>query len=39
MNRSRTVELIREGKYLAEVEVELLADETAWSRYLALDRG
>ncbi|MGO9485399.1 MAG: hypothetical protein ACLPX9_12560 [Rhodomicrobium sp.] len=37
MNKSRTVELIREGKYLAEVEVELLEDETAWSPYLTLE--
>ena len=34
MNKSRTVELIREGKYIAEVEVELLVDETVWSPYL-----
>jgi hypothetical protein len=36
MRRSR-VELIREGKYLAEVPVELIEDETGWSPYLSLE--
>jgi hypothetical protein len=31
--RKRT-ELIHEGKYAAEVPVELVEDETAWSPYL-----
>jgi hypothetical protein len=37
MNKSRIVKFVREGKYIAEVEVELLEDETAWSPYLTLD--
>ncbi len=37
MNKSQIVKLIREGKYLAEVEVELLEDESAWSPYLTLE--
>ena len=32
--RKRT-KLIREGKYAAEVPVELIEDETAWSPYLS----
>lgn len=28
-------ELIREGKYAAEVPVELIDDDTAWSPYLS----
>jgi hypothetical protein len=37
MMRSQTVKLIREGRYLAEVEVEQLEDETDWSPYLTLE--
>ena len=33
MARKRT-ELIHEGKYAAEVPVELIEDDTAWSPYL-----
>jgi hypothetical protein len=29
--------LIREGKYAAEVPVELIEDDTAWSPYLSPD--
>jgi len=36
MTRKRT-KLIREGKYAAEVPVELIEDDTAWSPYLSLD--
>jgi hypothetical protein len=32
--RKRT-KLIREGKYAAEVSVELIEDDTAWSPYLS----
>ncbi len=28
---------VREGKYAAEVPVELIEDDTAWSPYLSLD--
>ncbi len=31
------VELVREGKYAAEVSVELIEDEGGWSSYLSLD--
>lgn len=37
MTTRRTRKLIREGKYAAEVPVELIEDETAWSPYLSLD--
>jgi hypothetical protein len=36
MTRKRT-KLVREGKYAAEVSVELIEDETAWSPYLSPD--
>lgn len=36
MTRTRT-KLIHEGKYAAEVQVELIEDETAWSPYLSPD--
>ena len=29
--------LIHEGKYVAEVEVELIYSETGWSPYISLD--
>jgi hypothetical protein len=37
MRTRGTRKLIREGKYAAEVPVELIEDETAWSPYLSLD--
>ena len=37
MTTRRTRKLIREGKYAAEVPVELIEDETVWSPYLSLD--
>jgi len=33
----KTVEFIHEGKYAAEVPVELIEDETGWSPYLSVD--
>ena len=36
MKRS-TTEFIREGQYVAEVDVELIEDDTGWSPYLSLD--
>jgi hypothetical protein len=35
--KRNTVEFIREGQYAAEVDVELIEDETGWSPYLSLD--
>jgi hypothetical protein len=32
-----TVELIHEGRYAAEVPVELIEDDTGWSPYLSLE--
>ena len=32
----RSVELVREGRYVAEVEVELIETESEWSPYLSL---
>jgi hypothetical protein len=31
----KSIKLIHEGKYAAEVPVELLEDDTAWSPYLS----
>lgn len=36
MNR-KTVKLVREGQYVAEVTVELIDDETGWSPYLSVE--
>jgi hypothetical protein len=36
MTRRRT-ELVREGKYVAEVPVDLIEEEGGWSPYLTLD--
>jgi hypothetical protein len=36
MTRTR-VELVGEGKYAAEVSVELIEEEGGWSPYLSLD--
>jgi len=33
----KTVKLIHEGRYAAEVPVELIEDETAWSPYLSVE--
>jgi hypothetical protein len=33
----KTTKLVREGKFAAEVSVELIEDETAWSPYLSLE--
>ncbi|MES9863277.1 MAG: hypothetical protein ABW157_22165 [Candidatus Thiodiazotropha sp. LLP2] len=33
----KTVKMIHEGNYAAEIEVELIEDETGWSPYLASD--
>ncbi len=33
----KTVEFIHEGKYAAEVPVDLIEDESSWSPYLSLE--
>jgi hypothetical protein len=33
----KSVELIHEGKYAAEVAIQLIEDETGWSPYIAVD--
>ena len=37
MTTRKRTKIFREGKYVAEVDVELLEDETGWSPYLSLD--
>lgn len=33
----KTIKLIHEGKYAAEVPVELIEDDTGWSPYLSVE--
>ena len=35
--QKQTLRLVREGHYLAEVQVNLIVDETGWSPYLTPD--
>ena len=37
MNKRHRVKFVHEGKYVAEVDVELLEDETEWSPYLSVE--
>jgi hypothetical protein len=36
MSKRHRVKYVHEGKYVAEVDVELLDDETEWSQYLSV---
>ena len=36
MSRRKRVKYVHEGKYVAEVDVELIEDDTEWSPYLSL---
>ena len=36
MNR-KSIKLIHEGRYAAEVPIELIEDDTGWSPYLSLE--
>lgn len=35
MTTRTTIKLVREGKYAAEIPVELIEEETGWSPYLS----
>lgn len=37
MSTRRRVKYIHEGEYVAEIDVELIEDETEWSPYLSLE--
>ncbi len=37
MRTRKRTKIVREGQYLAEVDVELLEDDTGWSPYLSVD--
>jgi hypothetical protein len=37
MKRRKSLKLIHEGEYVAEVDVELIEDDTGWSPYLSLE--
>jgi len=33
----RTIKLIHQGRYAAEIPIELIEDDTAWSPYLSVE--
>ena len=37
MQNRKHVKLVHEGKYVAEVEIEIINSENAWSPYISLD--
>jgi hypothetical protein len=37
MKTRRQIKLVREGQYVAEVEVELIEDKEGWAPYLSLE--
>ena len=37
MTTRRQIKLVREGQYVAEVEVELIDDREGWAPYLSLE--
>ena len=37
MRRRKKIKYVHEGRYVAEVEVELIEDETGWSPYLRVE--
>ena len=37
MGKRHRIKYVHEGKYVAEVDVELLDDETEWSPYLSVE--
>lgn len=34
MNKKQKTKLVHEGRYVAEVDIEVMEDETGWSPYL-----
>jgi hypothetical protein len=39
MTKTHSQKLVREGRFVAEVDVELLHDEGSWSPYLSMDEA
>jgi len=37
MNKKQKTKLVHEGRYVAEVDVEVMEDESGWSPYLLLE--
>lgn len=37
MNKRRSKKIVREGQYVAEVDIELIDTEEGWSPYLSLE--
>ena len=39
MKRQRRIKLVHEGRYIAEVDVELLVTDDEWSPYLSIEEA
>ncbi len=37
MSKRHSIKYVHEGKYVAEVDIELLEDDTEWSPYLSVE--
>jgi hypothetical protein len=37
MNKKQKTKLVHEGRYVAEVDIEVMEDESGWSPYLLLE--
>jgi len=37
MKQRKKIKYVHEGRYVAEVEVELVEDDTGWSPYISVD--
>lgn len=37
MSKRRSIKYVHEGKYVAEVDVELIEDQTEWAPYLSME--
>ncbi len=37
MNKRHSMKLVHEGQYIAEVDIDLIEEDTGWSLYLSLE--
>ena len=37
MNNRHSIKLVHEGQYIAEVDIELIEEDTGWSHYLSIE--
>jgi hypothetical protein len=37
MNKRHSVKLVHEGQYIAEIDIDLIEEDTGWSPYLSLE--